>query len=185
MTFTLAHVDPTVQMIAFKVSVGQVGHAELRQTLSVQVDSKARLVSPLDKRRWLRAPRGGCLTTSSNGSASGASSSSTEATVFRLPTGLKLRLCRALDCPQSKGLNDWRALAAALRLERFSASFFATRPSPTDCILTLWEVQATSNRKSEAGTSGFNPMTDLLNLLRVIGRQDSALMIEKDFGPWI
>ena len=30
-----------------------------------------------------------------------------------------------------------------------------------------------------------NPLVDLLKLLRVIGRQDAALMVEKDFGPWI
>ena len=33
--------------------------------------------------------------------------------------------------------------------------------------------------------SQVNPIVDLLNLLRVIGRQDAAQMVEKDFGPWI
>lgn len=181
--YSLQHVDPTVQVIAFKVTVVQVSHPELRQTFAVQIDASARLISPLDRRRWKAARNNGLLattaTTSSHGSSAGSSShhSSTD-TVFRLPSGLKLRLCRALDHPQSKGLNDWRALAAALRLERFSSSFFAARASPTECILTLWEVQ-------QAGEIGTNPLVDLLNLLRVIGRQDAALMIEKDFGPWI
>ncbi len=74
-------------------------------------------------------------------------------------------------------MNDWRALAAALRLE---TGYFQARASPTDCILTLWEVQ---NSNVQDGNS--NPLVDLLNLLRVIGRQDAALMVEKDFGPWI
>ena len=36
--------------------------------------------------------------------------------------------------------NDWRALAAALRLEG-STAFFSLRKSPTECVVTLWEVQ--------------------------------------------
>ena len=36
--------------------------------------------------------------------------------------------------------NDWRALAAALRLEG-STAFFALRQSPTECVVTMWEVQ--------------------------------------------
>ena len=30
-----------------------------------------------------------------------------------------------------------------------------------------------------------NPLSELLNLLRLIGREDVAIMIEKDFSPWI
>lgn len=178
--YNLQHVDPSVQIIAFKVSVMQSSHPELRQKFNIQVDSKARLVNPLDKRKW-KVHNNGLLTTSSSGGSS-SHSATTDQTVFKLPSGLKLRLCRALDLPQSKGLNDWRALAAALRLERFSTSFFASRSSPTECILTLWEVQQQTSSENNGVTS---PMADLLNLLRVIGRQDAALMVEKDFGPWI
>lgn len=100
---------------------------------------------------------------------------------FKLPAGLKIRLCRGLDQAPNKSLNDWRALAAALRLE---TGYFQSRSSPTECILTLWEVQ--QQQASYANNdSSVNPLVDLLNLLRVIGRQDAALMVEKDFGPWI
>ena len=108
-------------------------------------------------------------------------SSTNNDNVFRLPAGLKIRLCRALD-QNGANNNDWRALAAALRLE---TGYFHGRSSPTECILTLWEVQQ-SNCPNQDGTSTtVNPLVDLLNLLRVIGRQDAALMVEKDFGPWI
>ena len=101
-----------------------------------------------------------------------------------------MRLCRALDQSggsggANKSMNDWRALAAALRLE---TGYFHGRSSPTECILTLWEVQQSSccnNVNHEGTTTAVNPLVDLLNLLRVIGRQDAALMVEKDFGPWI
>ena len=81
------------------------------------------------------------------------------------------------------------------RLEKFSA-FFAARSSPTDAILTLWEAIQTNNNSDGTGnilvkdpSSDFrvpspNPLSELLNLLRVIGREDAALMIEKDFSPW-
>ena len=80
-----------------------------------------------------------------------------------------------LDQVPNPGLNDWKALAATLRLE---SGYFQTRSSPTECILTLWEVQQHNHTQ-------VNPIVDLLNLLRVIGRQDAAQMVEKDFGPWI
>ena len=99
---------------------------------------------------------------------------------FKLPAGLKIRLCRALDQAPKNILNDWRALAAALRLE---TGYFQSRSSPTECILTLWEVQQQASYTNN--DSSVNPLVDLLNLLRVIGRQDAALMVEKDFGPWI
>lgn len=125
------------------------------------------------KKRW--KIQNGLLTTQSSGSTN--TSGSDQANVFKLPQGLKSRLCRALDTAPNKTMNDWRALAAALRLE---TGYFQARASPTDCILTLWEVQ---NSNVQDGNS--NPLVDLLNLLRVIGRQDAALMVEKDFGPWI
>jgi hypothetical protein len=80
-------------------------------------------------------------------------------------------------------------------LEKFSA-FFAAKSSPTEAILTLWE--AIRNPEGLTGLTGSgsrstgngsikdpNPLTELLNLLRIIGREDVALMIEKDFSPWI
>jgi hypothetical protein len=84
-------------------------------------------------------------------------------------------------------------------LEKFSA-YFAAKSSPTEAILTLWE--AIRNPEGSTGSSGRttgsgsrstgsgsikdpNPLTELLNLLRIIGREDVALMIEKDFSPWI
>ena len=75
-------------------------------------------------------------------SSSGSSKSSHAA--FKLPSNLKLRLCKALDSPPAKGLNDWRALAAGLRLEKFTP-YLSAQQSPTECILNLWEVQSAAN----------------------------------------
>ena len=96
---------------------------------------------------------------------------------FRLPSSLKLRLCKALDSPPAKGLNDWRALAAGLRLERFT-TYLSGQQSPTECILNLWEVQSASGHA--------NPLGDLLSLLKAIGRRDVACMIEQEMAsPWV
>ena len=46
--------------------------------------------------------------------------------------------------PSQAGLNDWKALAATLRLE---SEYFQQRSSPTECILTLWEVQQQNNNR--------------------------------------
>ena len=145
-SYTLEHVDPTVQIIAFKVGLHQLHQhhqpSQSPQVFNIQVDTGAKLVNPLaSKKRW--KIQNGLLTTSS-GSTNTSFGSNPESNVFRLPNGLKLRLCRALDQPPNATLNDWRALAATLRLE---TGYFQGRTSPTECILTLWEVQQQQTKK--------------------------------------
>lgn len=53
--------------------------------------------------------------------------------------------------------------------------FFATKPSPTEHILDLWEAR---HREESA-------ITDLMNIFRVMGRGDAALVLEKDSGAWL
>ena len=54
-------------------------------------------------------------------------------------------------------------------------NFFATKPSPTEHILDLWEAR---HREETA-------ITDLMNVLRVMGRMDAAAVLEKDMGSWL
>ena len=110
--------------------------------------------------------RGGQQRPSSSGCSSSDSYSS--AATFRLPAATKETLVRMLDAPVSLG-NDWRLLAERLNVHRYIA-FFATRPSPTEAILNLWEAR---NRESSA-TAG------LLNILRGMGRFDAAHLLEHD-----
>lgn len=52
---------------------------------------------------------------------------------------------------------------------------FAVKPSPTDQILDLWEAR---HREPTA-------VTDLLNVLRLMGRTDAASLLERELGPWL
>ncbi len=54
-------------------------------------------------------------------------------------------------------------------------NYFATKPSPTEAILNLWEAR----RKDEAA------VTDLMNSLRVMGRLDATALLEHEFEAWI
>ncbi|GFV52972.1 netrin receptor UNC5C [Trichonephila clavipes] len=54
-------------------------------------------------------------------------------------------------------------------------NYFATKPSPTEHILDLWEAR---HRDSSA-------ITDLLNILRLMGREDAAMVLEKEAGSWL
>lgn len=54
-------------------------------------------------------------------------------------------------------------------------NYFATKASPTDQILDLWEAR---HREESA-------VTDLMNILRVMGRMDAAAVLEKDIGSWL
>lgn len=54
-------------------------------------------------------------------------------------------------------------------------NYFATKSSPTEHILDLWEA------KHHEPTA----VTDLLNHLRVMGRTDAATILEAQLGPWL
>lgn len=56
-------------------------------------------------------------------------------------------------------------------------NYFATKLSPTEHILDLWEAR----HQEDAA------ITDLVNSLRVLGRMDAISIIEKElgFGSWL
>lgn len=95
-------------------------------------------------------------------------------TAFKLTRQAKRELCACLDPPTSRG-NDWRMLAHRLKVDRYIA-FFATKPSPTEQILDLWECKC---RES-------NALAELSGTLRSMGRNDAVEILEKTLGPlWL
>ncbi|XP_017780266.1 PREDICTED: netrin receptor UNC5C isoform X2 [Nicrophorus vespilloides] len=93
---------------------------------------------------------------------------------FRLNRSVKKQLCQCLDPPTSRG-NDWRMLAHALSVDRY-INYFATKPSPTDCILDLWEAR---HRQS-------NALTELIKIFKDMDRYDAANVLENSLGPnWL
>ncbi|XP_076395823.1 netrin receptor UNC5C isoform X5 [Megachile rotundata] len=104
------------------------------------------------------------------------STRSTESVVprpFRFSKTLRKQLCQCLDPPSARG-NDWRMLAQRLQVDRY-VDYFATKASPTEHILDLWEA------KHQEATA----LADLLNHLRLMGRVDAANVLESRLGPWI
>ena len=99
--------------------------------------------------------------------------------IFKLPNNVKLRLCKFLDSPPAKDKADWRRLAVQLKMENY-VPFFEKQSSPTECVLSLWEVQ-----QQTEGKNSQNPINELTNHLKQIGRNDIALILEKDVGPWV
>ncbi|KAJ8971965.1 hypothetical protein NQ314_000447, partial [Rhamnusium bicolor] len=93
---------------------------------------------------------------------------------FRLSKQLRKQLCQCLDPPIQRG-NDWRMLAHALSVDRY-INFFATKPSPTDCILDLWEAR---NRDS-------NALTTLKQIFTDMERFDAVNILDNCLGPnWL
>ncbi|CAH0556983.1 unnamed protein product [Brassicogethes aeneus] len=93
---------------------------------------------------------------------------------FRLNKSMRKQLCQCLDPPTAKG-NDWRMLAQALNVDRY-INFFATKPSPTDCILDLWEAR---NRDSKA-------LTDIRQIFNEMKRPDAMAIMDACLGPnWL
>ncbi|KAF5281557.1 hypothetical protein FQA39_LY05092 [Lamprigera yunnana] len=94
--------------------------------------------------------------------------------LFRLNRQVKKHICQCLDPPNSRS-NDWRMLAHALSVDRY-INYFATKPSPTECILDLWEAR---NRQS-------NALTELVKIFRDMERYDAASILDNSLGPnWL
>jgi len=150
-SFTLRHADPLQRKLGLQVNISQDGNTN-RCLLKVNTNISA----------------GSGQSDSSLRSDKARMSPKQELPVFRLPAQTKETLSRMLDFPVSGG-NDWRMLAERLNVHRY-ITFFATRPSPTEAVLNLWEAR---NRDSGA-TAG------LVNILRGMGRFDAAHLLEHD-----
>lgn len=175
--FALERADRHVNSLTCRVTAHQPGSAH-RQVLRVAL-ADLRITKVPSSPGLPRALRS--LTVSSNGSASGQSSTASaltaldpKAPVFRLAPAVRRQLCHLLDPPNAR-CNDWRMLAQRLSVDRY-INYFATKTSPTEHILDLWEAR---HREASA-------VTDLLNVLRVMGRQDAAGVVERVAGgPWM
>jgi len=155
-SFTLRHAMPQVRNLVMQVNIGQEGH---NNKCLLKINTNISASNGSGNREYkMRPSSSGCSSNDSYGCSA----------TFRLPSQTKETLTRMLDAPVSLG-NDWRMLAERLNVHRYIA-FFATRPSPTEAILNLWEAR---NRESNA-TQG------LLNILRGMGRFDAAHLLEHD-----
>ena len=65
--------------------------------------------------------------------------------------------------------NDWRMLAERLNVHRY-VTYFATRASPTEAILHLWEARERD----------LLAVSKLVNELRGMGRFDAANVLERE-----
>jgi leucine-rich repeat transmembrane protein FLRT len=149
-------VSSSTRKLSLQVTVSQEGNpnrAQLRVNTSIVTAATA------------AKPAG-----SSSGSSSDSYSSSSggAAAPFRLPGRTKEALGRLLDKPVAGG-NDWRLLAERLNIHRYTA-FYASRASPTEAILNLWEAR---NRESSA-------IQGLVAILRGMGRMDCVHLLEHD-----
>ncbi|CAF2954876.1 unnamed protein product [Rotaria sp. Silwood2] len=80
----------------------------------------------------------------------------------RIPFLVRQQLCKVLDPPNSLG-NDWRMFASNLLGINY-LQYFATKTSPTEHLLTLWEARQES-------------LVNMINVLNQIGRSDAASII--------
>ncbi|PAA74869.1 hypothetical protein BOX15_Mlig013493g1 [Macrostomum lignano] len=160
--FGLEHVDPTRQSVSCKIVVYQNHYYNSRQVVHI-VSSKNDLPgsNPL------------CPSTSMLASSRVGIHADPPQTVFRLPPRLRGAICRLLDAPSCRG-SDWRMLGRLLGMERLAGQL-AGRPSPTDCLLDLWEARC---RGEEA-------LIELADSLKAMGRQDAACLLEQEPDSWL
>ncbi|XP_031784792.1 netrin receptor UNC5C isoform X3 [Nasonia vitripennis] len=147
--------------------------SDARQVFRIIYDGMKQLISSGSVTRPLREVTVVSSVATGHGSANGTGADSRTLRPFRFTRSLRKQLCQCLDPPNSLG-NDWRMLAQMLRVDRY-INYFATKASPTEHILDLWEAR---HREPTA-------VTDLLNHLRVMGRTDAATILEAQLGPWL
>ncbi|XP_052267332.1 netrin receptor UNC5B-a-like isoform X2 [Dreissena polymorpha] len=172
-SFSLEMVECVQEAIRCKIQVYQKAILSNRQVLKINTNFKEPPIcsSPLGNTLKGRASTVTSATNSSSGVSSVVAVDSSQPS--RLPSHIRQQVCALLDTPCARG-NDWRMLAQALTVDRY-INYFATKPSPTEHILDLWEA---IHREDTA-------VTDLMNILRFMGRMDAAAVLEKDIGSWL
>ena len=138
-------------------------HCDLNQPQSC---SMQQLLQAQQQQQPTRSSPASTLASSST-AASSNNNFVSEAGRFRLSANMLSSLAKLLDPPTPEG-HDWRLLAERLNVHRY-VTFFATRPSPTEAILHLWEAR---NRELLA-------LSNLINILRGMGRFDAAAVLEQ------
>ncbi|XP_035224409.1 netrin receptor UNC5C-like isoform X2 [Stegodyphus dumicola] len=167
-SFKLEHLDRSLQAVSCHILVYQRGAQANRQVLRISTDYREKLPSPAQS--ITASSISSSIITESSGPILAVDPTEN---VFRLTPDVRKQLCICLDPPNSRG-NDWRRLAEELGVNRY-INYFATKSSPTDHILDLWEA-----REQESNSLG-----NLLNILRVMGRGDAVQVVEKEVGSWI
>ncbi|XP_076348979.1 netrin receptor UNC5C-like isoform X2 [Tachypleus tridentatus] len=169
-SFTLKHLDRSIQTIRYHILVYQRGFQAHRQLFQINTDLRDMVSS--GPAVSISAP---LINTAVNtmGKTSLLSPVDRSAQEFRISPKILKKLCACFDPPNTKG-NDWRRLAQELGVDRY-LNYFATKPSPTEHILDLWKA------KHPEPTA----LTDLLNSCRVMGRYDASVIIEEETGPWL
>ncbi|GLH00563.1 Netrin receptor unc-5 [Gryllus bimaculatus] len=174
-SFTLERTDRHIHSVAFRILASQKGSQTHRQMFRIHAD--LRVASPsstlVPSSPAATRPARALTVTTSSGCSSMVTTLDPNSSPFRFHRTLRKQLCQCLDPPNARG-NDWRMLAKRLNVDRY-INYFATKASPTDHILDLWEA------RHRDPTS----VTDLLNILRVMGRSDAACLLEKELGPWL
>lgn len=172
-SFSLELVEGSSPNVSCKIQVYQKAILSNRQVLNIQNNfNKEKLPSCSTPSSTLKG-RTSTVTTNSSSGFSSMLTLDPHGNNFRLPPHIRQKLCLLLDQPNARG-NDWRMLAQALTVDRY-VQYFATKSSPTEHILNLWEAR---HREESA-------ITDLMNIFRVMGRMDAAAVMEKDIGAWL
>ncbi|XP_076327853.1 netrin receptor UNC5C-like isoform X3 [Tachypleus tridentatus] len=171
-SFTLEHVDRSLQTIRCHILVYQRGVQAHRQLLRINTDLRDKLPSVPAIALSPPAPSI-CTSIKTVGGINSVMQIDSPVEGFRISPAICKKLCACFDPPNSRG-NDWRSLAQELGVDRY-LNYFATKSSPTEHILDLWEAR---HREPTA-------LTDLMNLFRVMGRNDASAVIENEAGPWL
>ncbi|KAF6017051.1 UNC5C [Bugula neritina] len=164
---------PPNTTLSCKIQVYQKSVLSNRQQITINgagLESTAKMMGPKDLSSTVTVN-----TQSSSGCSSMVIIDNREQQIFKLPTVLKKKLAGILDMPQMRG-NDWRMLASALNSDR-QLNFFASKPSPTEAILDLWEARTNNDEVS---------VSELINIFRAMGRQDAVSILEREGGnAWV
>ncbi|VDP78266.1 unnamed protein product [Echinostoma caproni] len=158
--FSLEHVDPAYSSVSCHILVYQentnTGCQSQHQLLEIMSENAER-PNPLFPR-------------SAPGTRSGPyvedPISTTPIQPFRLPWSVRRRICESMEHSTTRE-NDWRVLAVQLGMERHIIQL-ATKNSPTNSLLDLWEAQHRHGQGLE----------ELKYKLINIGRIDCANIIE-------
>ena len=91
--------------------------------------------------------------------------------VFRLSNDIRQRMIETFDKNHGK---NWYHLAAMMKLDQFQ-TYFATKHSPTEHLLNLWEARHRDRHS----------IKQLIDILKSLAQYEIATLLERELSDWI
>ena len=162
--------ETPLESLSFTVTISQGSFGHNNKKLAIKL-STSHLISVNNSAIMDSLGEGEVNEQDSGDNSRSASNESQSTIVFRLSNEIRQRMIEVFDKNHGK---NWYHLAAMLKLDQFQ-TYFATKTSPTEHLLDLWEARH-RDRQS---------LQQLVDTLKSLSQFEISKLIERELSQWL